>query len=300
MNAPDASSCMFCARDPHRAAARALDHLAKREKRGADDDVVLGGRDPRQQRIDELRRLGDGLVHLPVAANDLGRVLGSRSLSGIAQRLDPGQHLSLEQLQRGAASGRDPIDPVGKPELAHGGHRVAAADDRHAGRRARPPRRRLRVAAAKRLELEHAHRAVPEHGLGRGDRLRVGDDGAGADVEAHPAVRHLDPVALAALGRLRQSARQGRGRRGAPAHLGALGALERLGSEPPPSSSTSESPVAIALGAEEAVGHRAADQNPVGDLEEAVDDLDLVGDLGAAEDDDERPRRRVDDRASAR
>ena len=42
---------------------------------------------------------------------------------------------------------------------------------------------------------------------------------------------------------------------------------------------------------EEAEAHRAADQDPVGELQEAVDHADLVGDLGAAEDDDQRPRR---------
>ena len=48
------------------------------------------------------------------------------------------------------------------------------------------------------------------------------------------------------------------------------------------------------LRSEEAEAHRAADQDLVGDLEEAVDHADLVGDLGAAEDDDQRPRRGLD------
>ena len=48
------------------------------------------------------------------------------------------------------------------------------------------------------------------------------------------------------------------------------------------------------LRAEEAEAHRAADQDLVGDLEEAIDDADLVADLGAAEDDDERTARRLD------
>ena len=52
----------------------------------------------------------------------------------------------------------------------------------------------------------------------------------------------------------------------------------------------------VTLGAEEAEAHRAADQDPVGGLEEALDHPDLVGDLGAAEDDDERPCRVVADR----
>ena len=52
-----------------------------------------------------------------------------------------------------------------------------------------------------------------------------------------------------------------------------------------------------ALRHEEAEAHRAADQDLVGDVEEAVDHPDLVGDLGAAEHDDQRPRRRLDHRA---
>ena len=45
---------------------------------------------------------------------------------------------------------------------------------------------------------------------------------------------------------------------------------------------------------EEPEAHRAADQDLVGDFEEAVDHADLVGDLGAAEDDDQRPLGRLD------
>jgi hypothetical protein len=47
----------------------------------------------------------------------------------------------------------------------------------------------------------------------------------------------------------------------------------------------------VALGAEEAERHRAADQQRVGDVEEAVDQRDLVGDLRASEYDDQRPCR---------
>ena len=44
------------------------------------------------------------------------------------------------------------------------------------------------------------------------------------------------------------------------------------------------------LGAEEAEAHRAADQEPVGGLEEPLDDANLVGHLGAAQHDAEGPR----------
>ena len=43
-----------------------------------------------------------------------------------------------------------------------------------------------------------------------------------------------------------------------------------------------------ALSGEEGIGHGAADADGVASGDEGVDDVDLVGDLGAAEDGDER------------
>ncbi len=45
--------------------------------------------------------------------------------------------------------------------------------------------------------------------------------------------------------------------------------------------------MALALRVEEGVGHAAADDDGVGFVEEVVDDVDLVGDLGSADDGDE-------------
>ena len=64
-----------------------------------------------------------------------------------------------------------------------------------------------------------------------------------------------------------------------------------------PSSSTSESPVGIPWARKKREAHRAADQQRVGGVEEAVDQRDLVGDLGAAEHHHERALGRLDDRA---
>ena len=50
-------------------------------------------------------------------------------------------------------------------------------------------------------------------------------------------------------------------------------------------------PDGVIPGGEEGEAHRAADQDRVGDPQEAIDHRDLVGDLGAAEDRDERPGR---------
>ena len=153
----------------------------------------------------------------------------------------------------------------------------------------------VRVAGGEGLELEGAHRAVPEHRSGRGDRLRVGGGGARADVEAHPAVGHLDPVALAALGLGVEAPAEDEVDGELQIAVRPLGALQRLGGQLHPLLLDQRVAGRDPLGAEEAEAHRAADQDPVGDLEEAVDDPDLVGDLGAAEDDHQGPRRGLDD-----
>ena len=45
----------------------------------------------------------------------------------------------------------------------------------------------------------------------------------------------------------------------------------------------------VALGGQEGIGHAAADDEGIHLLEEVIDDVELVGDLGAAEDGDEGP-----------
>ena len=56
----------------------------------------------------------------------------------------------------------------------------------------------------------------------------------------------------------------------------------------------------MALRAQEREAHRAADQQRVGELEEALDHADLVGHLRAAEHGDQRPRRIGEDRPQLR
>src|SRR5204862_2824152 len=46
----------------------------------------------------------------------------------VHQRLDPGELSPLHQLERGAAAGGEPIDPVGEPEGGERGGGVAAPD----------------------------------------------------------------------------------------------------------------------------------------------------------------------------
>src|SRR5215207_7443916 len=75
--------------------------------------------------------------------------------------------LALQVLQRRTAAGRDVAERrLVQAERPDGRRRVAAADDRqtvHSRHRLRDGTRALR----ERRELEHAHRAVPEHCLGR-------------------------------------------------------------------------------------------------------------------------------------
>jgi hypothetical protein len=52
----------------HARATGRVDHRRQRRERRADRHVdVVGGRNARQQGLDEILGLGDGLVHLPVA-----------------------------------------------------------------------------------------------------------------------------------------------------------------------------------------------------------------------------------------
>ena len=82
---------------------------------------------------------------------------------------------------------RDVGDRVGHAGLVDRRHRVAAADDRRALAPSAHGAGHGDRAGRERRHLEHAHRAVPDHGLARRaagrHRARVG---LGADVEAHP------------------------------------------------------------------------------------------------------------------
>ena len=69
-----------------------------------------------------------------------------------------------------------------------------------------------------------------------------------------------------------------------PRRIDALGLAERVAD-------------LVALGGEERKAHRAADEDRVGAIEERLEDADLVGHLGAADDRDERTLRVLEDAA---
>ncbi len=91
----------------------------------------------------------------------------------------------LQEFQRRPAAGADVAYFVGQAHLLDGGRAVAAADDGDGAVR-RHVRHRLRHRArslGKRLFFEDAHRAVPDHRFGLGDLFLVKLAGLGADVE---------------------------------------------------------------------------------------------------------------------
>ena len=90
-------------------------------------------------------KVGEGHVGDLVVARGLDILGGRRE---VVELVDAGEHLALEQLERGAAAGRDEGDLVLHVPLGRGGRRVAAADD---------------ALASVRLELGHGL----EHGLVR-------------------------------------------------------------------------------------------------------------------------------------
>ena len=120
------------------------------------------------QRAGERGRLGARAVHLPVAGEQRDCGPWRRQPS---RTFDAGQLASLEELERRAAAGRDVGDGVGLPGARERGDRVAAADDRDAatGRQRLGDRHRARGEG---VDLEDAHRAVPEHRPRGGDLAR--------------------------------------------------------------------------------------------------------------------------------
>src|SRR5689334_13819935 len=87
------------------------------------------------------------------------------------ERRQAGKVAELEQLQRRAAAGRDPVHARRHVEPGERGRAVAAADHREGLRvddslrdRARPGREAI--------VFEHTHGAVPEHGAGVEDDVR--------------------------------------------------------------------------------------------------------------------------------
>jgi hypothetical protein len=177
-----------------------------------------------------------------------------------------------------------------EPEPADGGRRVATA---HHGEPVDPGQRRRHRAGAlgEGVELEDAHRTVPEDRPGIGQGRREGLAGLRADVEAD-LVRG-DPVdgydgRLGVRRELRCDHDVGRQQ---DLHAGLLGPSQ-VAAAGVELVLLEEAPADLeALGREEGEHHPTADQQPVGLAEQVVDDPQLVGDLRAAQDDGVGPFR---------
>ena len=269
-------------------AARRVDHRACSAVNGA--QIATSTPSARETRgssaCDELLGLRDRLVHLPVARDERGaRHHDSRTST-------PGSVLP-------SISSSDAPPPVERwstrsasPNCAQRRGAVAAADDRRARRRRDRLGDRAR-AGRERLELERAHRAVPEDACRRRAITLARSAAAvrGADVEAHPAVGDVDAVELAALGVGREARRRARGRSGSSSLPPAARRRARARPGSMPSSSHSESPTAWPWAAKNGKHIAPPIEDRVGALEERLDHADLVGHLRAADDRDERPLR---------
>ncbi|KAJ6445317.1 hypothetical protein O9K51_00076 [Purpureocillium lavendulum] len=221
------------------------------------------------------------------------------AISLTRQGHDAGQGLALEQLEAGAAARRDVAELVLDAVVGGDGGGVAAADDDNLAvllAAVDDGVERGLCAVGKVGELEDAGGAVPKDRLGVGDGLLVQLDRLLAAVEAHPALG--DAVGVGGLARLGVLCELvGRDVVDGEHHLDALGlglgheVGHRLGA------GLVEERVANGHAVErllEGEGHAAADDERVDLVEQVVDELDLVRDLGAAEDGQEGALRRLE------
>ena len=305
VNAPSSLLVHVLGGDAH----AALQRRARRRVRAPGTAGRAGPRSPARRRsparnsADERLRL---LVRLVASSSSRRRPACARRVmtpprSRRAAPRTPGQRPALHQLQRGAAAGREPVTRSASPNADSAAAESpppttvvpGACGDRLGdarGCRRRTARARTRPSARSRTPSPRARDLV---GVGLGRR--------GPDVEPHPAVGNLD--------RRRRSRRSASASKRSRDHevdrqpqppAGCARLLEHLAGELDPLLLDERVAGRDALGAEEAEAHRAADQDLVGGLEEALDDADLVAHLGAAEDDDERAARDRRGRTSAR
>src|SRR2546423_3935515 len=204
----------------------------------------------------------------------------------LTQRRDAWENLAFEELQGCPAPGRYEGHAAGQVLFLQGGHQVAAANDRFRVTAGQPLGQRIGSPVEGR-DLVDAERSVPDDGVRAvtglqktldGHRPHVEDlhvgrnrvDGNGLDLHAwfcvgrdHRIERQYERAALAGGGKQRTGDVELVFFDQRAAHL-----------EP--------------LGLEEGARHRAADAQAIDALEETAHDADLAGDLGAADDGNQR------------
>ena len=187
-------------------------------------------------------------------------------------------------------------DSFGHPGPVDGGDRVSAPHD--GGRGAvRDGPGDGEGAGGEGRNLEYPHRSVPEDGAGGGHRLAVSADGLGADVDPESVADGgvvdadggvggvgVEPVGDDMVARQIEPH--------AVVVRRPLDAADGVGEGVLDQRSAHRAPARL----QERVGHGAADEEGVEAGQEVIDDLELARDLGAAEDADERPRGRGEER----
>mmetsp|Transcript_17435 Transcript_17435/g.23921 ORF Transcript_17435/g.23921 Transcript_17435/m.23921 type:complete len:249 (-) Transcript_17435:594-1340(-) len=101
------------------------------------------------------------------------------------------QHLALQQLKGGTATGGDVGHLISKASLFHSGHGVATTNDGGSTLASQLSEGISNVEGAlgKLLKFEHTHRAVPDDGLAVRQSLLDHLGGLRAVIKAHPAIR---------------------------------------------------------------------------------------------------------------
>jgi hypothetical protein len=147
-------------------------------------------------------------------------------------------------------------------------------------------RRDAAGAGAERLELEHAHGAVPQDRLRVGHDARVVLDRPRTDVEAHHVARDLGGRHRAPLGAQRDLGRRDHVERQFDQHSPFVRSLLRGPHVVEPVAFAEARADLAATGRDQGERHRSADQQGVDPVEQRVDHGELVAHLGPAEDGD--------------
>ena len=172
---------------------------------------------------------------------------------------------------------------VGIAQLGHRGRAVAAA---HNGDRVGISQSLGQGAGAlgKGRELKHAHGAVPDHGARILHRIGKQLNGLGADVHAHAVIGDLHGVHQLGLGVGGELGSAQSVHRQQELHTLGLGLVHHLLAVIQAVLLQQRGTHAAAHRLDKGIGHTAADDDGVGDVQQVVDDADLGGYLGTTQD----------------
>ena len=172
---------------------------------------------------------------------------------------------------------------VGVTQLLHSSSAVAAADDGDGGSLAQSLGHSL-GALGEGGELKHAHGAIPDDGTRVGHGVAVQLHGLGTNVQALPAIGDLTGLDHLTVGVGRESVGADGIHGQQQLYALGLGLLDHILGVVHPVGFQQAVAHLAAHGGREGVGHAAADDDGVGDLQQVVDDADLAGHLAAAQD----------------